>query len=120
MSIMNRNLRTLRKQVTDPTKKDDNLQLVSEMERGCLGAKALIPPGVTARIKDEARKAEVVATYRKQLVQMMQKLLTLESDLLDGKADDAQKDLDAVIQLRDASHELMGPGEGGGGRGRGR
>ena len=40
MSIMNRAIRTLKGQVSDGAKKEENLRLVSDMQRGCLGAKA--------------------------------------------------------------------------------
>ena len=108
MSVMNRGLRTLKNQAADATKKDENLKLVGDMQRGCLAAKALLPERQLGRAADDAKKNEITTTYRKQLILMMDKLLKLESAILDGKGDAADKLIDEIGTLRDDSHQMLG------------
>ena len=38
----------------------------------------------------------------------MQQLLTLEAQIMDGKAEDAKKTVDGIAELRDESHGMLG------------
>lgn len=107
MKIMNRALRTLKDQGADVAKKDANLKLVSDMQRGCLAAKGLVPERALGRV-DPAKRDELAKTYRKQLIAMMEKLLKLESAILDGKGADAAKLADEAEALSDESHKMLG------------
>jgi metal-responsive CopG/Arc/MetJ family transcriptional regulator len=108
MSMMNRALRTFRKQASDASKKDENLKLIADMQRGCLAAKSLIPERALNRAKDQTKKDELAITYRKQLISLMDKLLKIETAILDGKGEDARTLVDEIMALRDHSHELLG------------
>ena len=111
MSIMNRGLRNLKKQVGDATKKEDNLKIVADIERGCLAAKALTPDRQLDKAPDQAKKDEMRTSYRKQLITLMGKLLKLETAIMDGKTDEANAVLTEIGELRDESHQMMGVGE---------
>lgn len=103
MTQMERALKKLKTQAGDTSKKDENLQLVATMQRACLGAKQ-ITPGRRGQTPD----AEKIATYRRQLIATMQQLLTLEAQIMDGKAEDAKKTVDGIAELRDESHGMLG------------
>lgn len=103
MMIMNRSLRTLKSQVNDATKKEENLKLVADMQRGCLAAKSLTP-GKAEHEADATKKAEMSTMYRRELITIMAKLLAVESAILDGKGADAEKLLGEIGDLRDQGH----------------
>ena len=104
MMIMNRAMRTLNGQVTDATKKDDNLKLIADMQRGCLAAKALAPEKAINREADPVKKGGMTAMFRKDLILIMEKLLKIETAILDGKGADAEKLLAEIGDLRDQGH----------------
>ena len=104
MMIMNRAMRTLGGQVTDASKKDDNLKLIADMQRGCLAAKALAPEKAINREADPVKKGGMTAMFRKDLILIMEKLLKIETAILDGKGADAEKLLAEIGDLRDQGH----------------
>ena len=104
MKIMERAMTTLSKQTADATKKEENLKLITEMQRGCLAAKALAPEKALDRVNDKAKKDEMAGTYRRDFILIMAKLLALESAILDGKGADADKILAEIGNLRDQGH----------------
>ena len=107
MKIMNRALKTLKDQASDATKKEENLKLVSDMQRGCLAAKGLTPDRAIGRAGAD-KKDEISVAYRRQLITMLEKLLKLESAIMDGKGSDAGKLIDEIETLRDAGHKELG------------
>lgn len=66
------------------------LPLVLKMQQACQDSKGETPVTADA-IKDEKKKAEFVAGYRKQMIEVQKALLDVEAALVDGKADDAAK-----------------------------
>lgn len=109
MKSMNRALRTLNAQIADKAKKDENLQLINDMQRGAIGAKgAKLSEKVLAEAKDEAAKAALVTKYRRQMVMLTRTLLDVESNLLDDKFDAAKADLEKAIKMRDEGHKEFG------------
>lgn len=112
MKMMNRALKTLKGQVTDASKKDDNLRLINEMQRGCVTAKgATLPPDVLKKAKDEAEKAKWQKDYRASLLATLRKLVDAEQAILDGKGSDADKLLSEIAKTRDEMHKAMGVDE---------
>ncbi|HMN42467.1 MAG TPA: hypothetical protein PKE29_16625 [Phycisphaerales bacterium] len=107
MSAMNRALRTLKNQAGDAAKKDENLKTVNELQRGCVLAKGVSPDRALGRM-EEAKRAGAAVSYRRALIQVMEKALKLETALLDGKTADATAMVDEIAKLRDDSHEMMG------------
>ena len=105
---MGRGLRTLKTQAADTNKKDENLKLVADMERGCLAAKALLPEKAMTKAADQSKKDEIAMTFRKQLIAMMDKLLKLETAIIEEKGSDAEKLVGEITALRDESHKKLG------------
>lgn len=102
MRLINRGLRQLEPSIGDPAAKEQNLQAVWLMQRGCLGAKAARPDDV------EGDPAEVLDKFRHGQIRLMALLLELETAILDGKPDEARVILAKVKDHRDAAHKALG------------
>jgi len=110
MKGVNRSFKQLRAQIDDPAKKDDNLRLIGECERGAVTAKNMgLPADVLEQAaKDEAQKAKVNALYRADLIAAIRKMLEIEEDTAAGKTDSAKARLEELIKMRDEAHDALG------------
>ena len=123
MKLMNRSVGRLKRQIGDPTKKEDNLKLVNDLERGCLAAKAIDPKTVVEHAKpveekaapvgiakpgDAAKPVDIAAEYRRHLIRVLEKSLALETAIMDDKTDAAKALMSEIGKLRDEGHALMG------------
>lgn len=107
MKGMNRALRTLKGQITDASKRDDNLQLVNQMQVACVSSKGGKLDEKLKDLKPEeaaAKKKE----FRGEMISLMRTLLDVESALLNEKYDEAQKALDKAEAARDHGHKEFG------------
>lgn len=112
MKMMNRAYKLLKGQVSDAAKKDENLRLINEIQRGCVTAKgATLPPDVLKKAKDDAEKAKWQKDYRASLVATLRKLIDVEQAIMDGKGADADKLLAEIAKSRDEMHKAMGVDE---------
>jgi len=108
MKGANRAMRQLRAQITDASKKDENLKLIGDMQRNVVIAKNMpLPPDVREDVQGDAR-AKLQADYRSELIGVVRKLLDIEDDLMNGKGEDAAKVLDELQKERKAAHEKLG------------
>ncbi len=109
MKSMGRPLRQLRSQITDGAKKEENLQLINDMQRGAVAAKgAKLSEKLLKNAKDDAAKAEMSKNFRKRMLALTKSLLEVESLLMDDKFDDAKAELEKAIKMRDEGHEALG------------
>lgn len=109
MKSIGRSLKTLRGQVEDAAKKDENLRLIGEMQRGCITAKNQpLPEKLLKDLKTDADKAKNQLLYRTDLIKLARKLLDLEEAVLNGKTAEAKKLADEVAKMRETSHEALG------------
>jgi hypothetical protein len=109
MKAMNRALRQLKNQIGDASKRDENLRLVNDAERGCVGAKGSpLPPRVLRDAVTDADKAKLADTFRNDLITLMRNLLELEEAIAAGKTDAGKTKLDEVLKLRATGHDAMG------------
>jgi hypothetical protein len=109
MKLMNRSFKQLEAQVSDKSKRAENLRLIGDMERGCATAKATpLPRDVLEKAGDDAGKARVNEQFRSSLLELLKKLIQTEEAIADGKTDAAKADLDEVIKMRDKMHKEMG------------
>ncbi len=109
MKSMNRPLRQLRTQIGDATKKDENLRLINDMQRGCVAAKGQpVPHEVTDLAADDAAKVKMADEYRRELLGALKLMVEVEQAILDDKADEATAKLDALVAARDHAHEELG------------
>ena len=107
MSAMNKSLRTLKKQVADATKKDENLALVAKMKVNLAESVKLDP----AKTKDvpEADKVAYLAKYKEQLDTLGKSFDELEVALKADKPDDAKKVFEKLSDQKEKGHKDFAP-----------
>lgn len=111
MKAMQRSFETLERQATDPSKRDENLRLINDAQRGCVLAKgAGVPRDIVekAALPDAAAKARMADDYRVHLVATLRKLIDLEEAVAAGKNDDIKAAMSAIAKLREEGHNAMG------------
>lgn len=110
MKAMERSLKALYGQVGDVSKRDENLKLINDAQRGCIQSKgAGIPRDVLEKkATDAASKARLADDYRVHLVTTLRKLIDLEEAVAAGKTDEAKSILEAMGKLREEGHHAMG------------
>lgn len=112
MKLMDRSLEKLRGQIGDAAKKDENLRLINEVQRGAVTAKGQsLPPDVLKKAPDEAAKAKLHETFRRELIAFVRKLLDIETEIAEGKTDAARTHLDEAMKMGNAAHQALGLGE---------
>src|SRR3954469_24260072 len=101
MIAANNALKKLKTQITDASKNQSSLELIQEMQKHFLTAKAMEP----ARAKKESDKAKFVADYRKAMVNLMSEMLKLETAVVDNKNDEAAAMLKNLGKIKSDTHE---------------
>jgi hypothetical protein len=107
MKTMGRSLRTLKDQLGDASKKEENLRLINDMQRGCIMAKGGTP-AMFGELKTDAEKTAAMDKYRRKMIELAKLLLDAESAMLDGKTDAAKTALDSAVKMRDEQHKAFG------------
>ena len=108
MKQMNGRFRQLKKQVTDATKKTDNLRLVNEMQQAAVLAKGMDPTEAFKKEPDSAKKTKMVVEFRRHMITLVENLITLEKQFLDDKLDDANMSVQALAKFKIENHEFFG------------
>jgi hypothetical protein len=109
MKEMGRAMRKLRGSVEDASKKAENLALIGEMQRGCVGAKGLpVPKDVLAQAADDAAKEKLGVEFRTRLIAVMRKLLDMEVSIMEGRNAEAKSALDELFAMQKEGHDVMG------------
>ncbi len=108
MKAMNRAAQTLSGQVADASKKDENLQLVSDMQRACIAAKGSKLDEVLEKIESEDEKKAMTLKFRLTLIELARTLLNVESNLLEGNGDAAKAELEKALAIREKAHKEFG------------
>ncbi|MBI1191357.1 MAG: hypothetical protein GC200_11840 [Tepidisphaera sp.] len=109
MKAMGRSLKALKGQIADANKKEENLSLVAAMEMACVNAKGGKPGGPAMKAaKTDAEKQELTAKFRAHLIHLGHALLDLESQVMEGKTDEAKASIEKIEKIRDEGHHLMG------------
>lgn len=109
MKSIGRTLRTLRGQVEDASKKEDNLRLIGELQRACIASKNQpLPEKILNNSKTDADKAKAQLLYRTDLIKLARKLLDLEEAVLADKGAEAKKLAEEVAKMRETSHDALG------------
>ena len=109
MKGMNRGLKALKGAISDASKKNECLKIVSEMQRNCAAAKATaVPAEYLKSAADDAAKAKIEDEFRSDLRKNLRLLLDLEDAIVAGKTDDANALIVKIEALREHAHEEMG------------
>ena len=106
MSAMNKSLRTLKRQIADPAKKDDNLALLAKIKDSLAESLKLQP----AKTKDipEAEKAAYVEKYKAQLTELGKTFDGIAAAITAGKPDDAKPLLEKLGEQKEKGHKDFG------------
>lgn len=110
MNSMGRGLRTLKRQIGNPEAREENLQLLVEMQRAAVLSKGQKPGHIPQQLSEQDRKA-YLDDFRLQNIDLVTLLLRAERSLVTGDVDDAAKALAEVESLRDSAHAKFAPGE---------
>lgn len=104
MSAINKNLRTLKRQIADPAKKEANLELVKKINETVVEACKHEP----AKTKDQADKAAYLAKYKEQMDALGKSFSELETAIKEDKQDDAKKILAKLSDQKEKGHKDFG------------
>jgi cytochrome c556 len=109
MKAMNKSLRTLKKQATDATKKDENLTLIDGIKKNIEASLKLEP----AKTKDvpAAEKAAYLDKYKAQITELGKTYDELAAAIKADKADDVKKALDKLTDEKEKGHKDFAPDE---------
>ncbi len=109
MKIVNKNLRTLKRQVEDASKKDENLTLIEGAKKSIANALKLEPE----KTKDVAAgdKAAYVQKYKAQMTDLGKSFDELEAAVKAGKVDDAKKLFEKLSEQKEKGHKDFAPDE---------
>ena len=112
MKLMGRSLKALKASAGDASKKEENLRLIGDMQRGAANAKGLpLPEKILNAAKGDAERATLTLKSRTELMSLMRKQLDLEQAILDGKTDVATKLVAELAKAREDGHEAVGATE---------
>ena len=106
MKAMNKSLRTLKKQIADPSKKEDNLKLLGDIRKRVAASHKLDP----AKTKDipAADKAAYLEKYRKQMDDLDKTYEQVEAAIKADKPDDAKKAFEKLSEQKEKGHKDFG------------
>lgn len=107
MSQMNKSLRLLKRQVADPAKKAENLELLAKIRKNTKAAHDYEP----AKGKDvpAADKAAYMEKYKKQMLELDKTFEQLETALKDDKQDEAKKAFEKLTEQKEQGHKDFAP-----------
>jgi hypothetical protein len=106
MKTINKSLRTLKRQVADAAKKDDNLGLIATAKKSIDASLKLEP----AKIKDipAAERAAYLDKYKQQLTDLGKTFDDVEAAVKADKPDDAKKAFEKLSEQKEKGHKDFG------------
>ncbi len=107
MAAMNKNLRTLKRQLADPAKKEDNLAILAKIKKNTEAAHELEP----AKTKDQADKPTYTNKYKEQVIELGKAFGELEAAIMVDKQDEAKAALEKISKLKEKGHKDFGVDE---------
>jgi hypothetical protein len=110
MEAMNRSLRLINRQYTDPAQKASTLELVATMQKHAATARTLTPPKADKLAGDD--QAKYLDTFHKDLDAVIKEMGLLQQAIAADKTDAAKAEIDKIKQLEESSHKELGVGEG--------
>ncbi len=107
MKTVNKSLRTLKRQLDDASKKDDNLALIATAKKS-VEASAKLEPAKTKDVP-AGEKAAYLEKYKAQMKDLAKTFDDLEAAVKDGKTDDAKKLLEKLGDEKEKGHKDFNP-----------
>ena len=106
MSGMNKALRTLKRQIADAAKKDENVGLIGKI-KASLAEAVKLEPKKTKEVP-EAEKAAYLEKYKKQLAELGKTFDDIETALKADKPNDAKALFDKLSEQKEKGHKDFG------------
>jgi len=106
MKTMNKSLRTLKRQVGDGAKKEENLQLLATIKK-TLDESAKLEPAKTKDIPG-GEKAAYIEKYKQQIGDLGKSFDEVEAAVKADKPDDAKKAFDKLSEQKEKGHKDFG------------
>ena len=105
-SGMNKALRTLKRQIADAAKKDENVGLIGKI-KASLAEAVKLEPKKTKEVP-EAEKAAYLEKYKKQLAELGKTFDDIETALKADKPNDAKALFDKLSEQKEKGHKDFG------------
>jgi len=107
MKTVNKNIRTLKRQVEDASKKDENLALIAASKKALDECIKMEP----AKTKDvpAGEKAAYLDKYKAQMKDVAKSFDELEAAVKAGKVDDAKKIFEKLSDEKEKGHKDFNP-----------
>lgn len=109
MKVINKNLRTLKRQTADPAKKQENLALLAAIKKSSLTSHDLEP----AKTKDvpAGEKEAYLKKYHAQMRDLSKTFDELEAAIKADKSDEAAKLFEKLSEQKEKGHKDFAPEE---------
>ncbi len=107
MKTVNKNLRTLKRQVEDASKKDENLGLIAASKKA-LEASLKLEPAKTKEVP-AGEKAAYLEKYKAQMNDLVKSFDDLDAAVKAGKVDDAKKIFEKLGEQKEKGHKDFAP-----------
>jgi hypothetical protein len=109
MKAMNKSLRTLKRQVADASKKDENVALIAEIKKN-LDASIKLEPAKTKEVP-AAEKTAYLDKYKQQMTDLSKAFDELDAAVKAGKGDAAAAIFEKLSQSKEKGHKDFGADE---------
>lgn len=109
MKVVNKNIRTMKRQIDDASKKDDNLALIAQAKKSLAECLKMEP----AKTKDvpAGEKAAYLDKYKGEMKEVAKAFDDLEAAVKEGKTDDAKKIFEKLADQKEKGHKDFNPDE---------
>ena len=109
MKTVNKSIRTMKRQIDDASKKDDNLALIATAKKALDECLKMEP----AKTKDvpAGEKAAYLDKYKAQMKDVVKTFDDLEAAVKAGKTDDAKKIFEKLSDEKEKGHKDFNPDE---------
>lgn len=104
MSIVNKSLRTVKRQLGDSAKKDDNLALVGKVKAALDEAVKLDPK----KTKDQADKGAYTKKFKEEMGELQKTVADLEAGIKSDSKDKAEAALKKIYEEKEKGHKDFG------------
>jgi soluble cytochrome b562 len=103
MKIIAKSVKQLKNQIADATKQQSSIDLVEAAQKAAQDAKLLVP--AKAASVPDADRPKFITDFQAQIDVLIKQFATIDTDLHNGKYDDAQKDFNDLNAIKRDGHK---------------
>lgn len=104
MTSMNKSLRALKRQLADPAKKAENVELVEKVEKNLAATHELTPK----KTGEQTDKPAYTKKFQEEMGDLTKTVGALKDAIKADKQDDAKAALDKIYKLKEKGHKDFG------------